>query len=74
MELMNKNRPMITFMLFTCRALAFGRGSTEPVRGAKLPKVEKLDPWDGKDGEVKFMITYWCQNSYTKIHTVFVVL
>ncbi|KAG1663666.1 Protein disulfide-isomerase A6 [Nymphon striatum] len=34
------------------RALAFGRGSTEPIRGAKLPTIEKTEPWDGKDGEM----------------------
>ena len=32
------------------RDISFGRGRTAPVRGAELPKVSKIDPWDGKDG------------------------
>ncbi|XP_070533152.1 protein disulfide-isomerase A6-like [Ptychodera flava] len=34
------------------RELSFGRGSTAPIRGAKLPTVNKIDAWDGKDGEL----------------------
>ncbi|XP_077990801.1 protein disulfide-isomerase A6-like [Glandiceps talaboti] len=34
------------------RELSFGRGSTAPIKGAKLPKVQKNEPWDGKDGEL----------------------
>ncbi|XP_075219462.1 protein disulfide-isomerase A6 homolog CaBP1 [Lycorma delicatula] len=34
------------------RDLSFGRGSTAPVKGAALPKIESVDPWDGKDGEL----------------------
>jgi len=33
------------------RDLSFGRGNTAPVKGAALPKIEKIEPWDGKDGE-----------------------
>lgn len=33
------------------RDLSYGRGSTAPVAGDKLPKIEKQEPWDGKDGE-----------------------
>lgn len=35
-----------------CRDLSFGRGSTAPVKGAALPKIESVEPWDGKDGEL----------------------
>jgi len=34
------------------RELAVGRGSTAPVKNAKLPTVHKSDPWDGKDGQL----------------------
>ncbi|CAH1773742.1 unnamed protein product [Owenia fusiformis] len=34
------------------RELAFGKGSTAPVAGAKLPSIVATDPWDGKDGQL----------------------
>ncbi|KAL1123640.1 hypothetical protein AAG570_002716 [Ranatra chinensis] len=34
------------------RDLSYGRGTTAPVRGAALPKVNDSEPWDGKDGEL----------------------
>ncbi|KAL3892313.1 hypothetical protein ACJMK2_004529 [Sinanodonta woodiana] len=34
------------------RDLSYGRGSTAPVKGAKLPKIEKTESWDGKDGQL----------------------
>jgi len=34
------------------RDLAYGRGSTSTIRGATLPTVEKLEAWDGKDGQL----------------------
>ncbi|CAI9540244.1 unnamed protein product [Staurois parvus] len=34
------------------RELSFGRGSTAPVGGGALPKVNKVEAWDGKDGEL----------------------
>ena len=34
------------------RDLAYGKGTTAPLRGSELPTVEKRDAWDGKDGEV----------------------
>lgn len=34
------------------RDISFGRGHTAPVRGAKLPKIVTIDPWDGKDGQL----------------------
>lgn len=34
------------------RDLSFGRGSTAPVKGAALPKVNPTEEWDGKDGEL----------------------
>ncbi|RWS13471.1 Protein disulfide-isomerase A6-like protein [Dinothrombium tinctorium] len=33
------------------RDLSYGKGSSVPVKGAKLPKIHKVEPWDGKDGE-----------------------
>uniref|UniRef100_A0A0N7ZDR5 Protein disulfide-isomerase A6 homolog n=1 Tax=Scylla olivacea TaxID=85551 RepID=A0A0N7ZDR5_SCYOL len=32
------------------RDISYGRGRTAPVRGAQLPKVAEMEPWDGKDG------------------------
>jgi len=34
------------------RDLSYGKGRTSPVRGAKMPKIGKIDAWDGKDGEL----------------------
>jgi len=34
------------------RDLSYGRGSTAPVAGDKLPQIDNREPWDGKDGEV----------------------
>ena len=34
------------------RDLSYGKGRTSPVKGAKLPKISSIDPWDGKDGEL----------------------
>lgn len=40
------------FVLSFSRDLSFGRGSTAPVKGAALPKINPTEPWDGKDGEL----------------------
>ncbi|CAG5122802.1 unnamed protein product, partial [Candidula unifasciata] len=32
------------------RDLSYGKGSTAPLKNAKLPKIETVEPWDGKDG------------------------
>lgn len=34
------------------RDISFGRGQTAPVRGAAIPKVNTVEPWDGKDGQL----------------------
>lgn len=34
------------------RDISFGRGQTAPVRGATVPKVNTIEPWDGKDGQL----------------------
>jgi len=34
------------------RDLSYGKGRTNPVRGAQLPKIVKVEAWDGKDGEL----------------------
>ncbi|XP_006012215.1 protein disulfide-isomerase A6 [Latimeria chalumnae] len=34
------------------RELSFGRGSTAPIGGGALPKINTVEPWDGKDGEL----------------------
>nr|XP_040221956.2 protein disulfide-isomerase A6 homolog [Anopheles coluzzii] len=34
------------------RDLSFGRGHTAPVKGAELPKIHTVEPWDGKDGQL----------------------
>jgi len=33
------------------RDLSYGKGQTAPVKGAALPKLQKREPWDGKDGK-----------------------
>lgn len=34
------------------RDLSYGRGSTFPVKGAAIPSVKTVEPWDGKDGQL----------------------
>ena len=34
------------------RDLSYGKGRTSPVKGAKFPPIETIEPWDGKDGEL----------------------
>merc|ERR1711899_229545 len=34
------------------RDLSYGKGRTDTVKGAKLPKISKIEGWDGKDGEL----------------------
>ncbi|XP_055855238.1 protein disulfide-isomerase A6 homolog [Episyrphus balteatus] len=34
------------------RDISYGRGHTAPVRGAKKPKINSVDAWDGKDGQL----------------------
>ncbi|KAJ1149849.1 hypothetical protein NDU88_002649 [Pleurodeles waltl] len=34
------------------RELSFGRGSTAPVAGGAIPKINTVEAWDGKDGEL----------------------
>lgn len=34
------------------RDVSYGRGNTAPVKGQKLPKIVKTEPWDGKDAEL----------------------
>lgn len=31
------------------KELSYGHGKSAPIKGAKLPKIEKSEPWDGKD-------------------------
>ena len=35
------------------RDLSYGRGSTFPVKGAAIPSVQSIAPWDGKDGQLE---------------------
>lgn len=37
------------------RELSYGRGSSVPVKGAKLPTIHKIDSWDGQDGVLPTM-------------------
>ncbi|KHN88358.1 putative protein disulfide-isomerase A6 [Toxocara canis] len=32
------------------RDLSYGKGQTAPVKGAEIPKIRDVEPWDGKDG------------------------
>ncbi|CAG9855345.1 unnamed protein product [Phyllotreta striolata] len=32
------------------RDLSYGKGNTAPVKGESLPKINKVESWDGKDG------------------------
>lgn len=41
------------FCLYFLRELSVGRGSTAPVGGGAFPKIHSVEPWDGKDGEVR---------------------
>jgi protein disulfide-isomerase A6 len=34
------------------RDLSYGKGRTNTVKGAKIPKISKVSAWDGKDGEM----------------------
>jgi len=35
------------------RDLSYGKGGrTNPVKGAQMPKISKIDAWDGKDGQL----------------------
>lgn len=34
------------------RELSVGRGSTSLVKGAAFPKINNVDPWDGRDGQL----------------------
>ncbi|KAE9548637.1 hypothetical protein FO519_008149 [Halicephalobus sp. NKZ332] len=34
------------------RDLSYGKGKTSSVRGSEFPKIEKVEIWDGKDGEI----------------------
>lgn len=34
------------------RDLSYGKGSILPIRGTTLPKLDTVDPWDGKDGQL----------------------
>jgi len=34
------------------RDLSYGKGRTNPVRGAKMPAIVETEPWDGKDGQL----------------------
>lgn len=31
------------------KELSYGHGKSAPIKGAKMPKIDKTDPWDGKD-------------------------
>ena len=32
------------------RDLSYGRGTTAPLKGGALPKIDLIEPWDGQDG------------------------
>jgi protein disulfide-isomerase A6 len=34
------------------RDLSYGRGGTAPLKTKELPKIQKTEPWDGKDAEL----------------------
>ncbi|XP_035223579.1 protein disulfide-isomerase A6 homolog [Stegodyphus dumicola] len=34
------------------RTVSVGRGSSSPIKGAKLPEILETEAWDGKDGEL----------------------
>lgn len=34
------------------KELSYGQGKSAPIKGAKLPKINKTDSWDGKDMEL----------------------
>jgi len=40
------------FIIFFCRDLSYGRGSVSPIPGTALPKLNTVEAWDGKDGQL----------------------
>lgn len=34
------------------KELSFGMGKSAPIKGAKMPQIDKTEPWDGKDMEL----------------------
>jgi protein disulfide-isomerase A6 len=34
------------------RDLSYGKGRTSPIKGAQIPKIDTIEAWDGKDGEL----------------------
>jgi protein disulfide-isomerase A6 len=40
------------------RDLMYGKGSSSPIKAAKLPNILKTEQWDGKDGEVWISLNY----------------
>eukprot|EP00095_Tigriopus_kingsejongensis_P004694 snap_masked-scaffold276_size226481-processed-gene-0.2 protein:Tk04694 transcript:snap_masked-scaffold276_size226481-processed-gene-0.2-mRNA-1 annotation:"probable protein disulfide-isomerase a6" len=34
------------------RDLSYGKGRTRPVKGAQIPEIQRVDAWDGQDGQL----------------------
>lgn len=41
------------------KELAYGKASTDPVRGTELPKIKDREPWDGLDGRLDVDDSYY---------------
>lgn len=57
--------------MFFFRELSVGRGSTATFGGGNMPKIQSVDAWDGKDGQVgrELYLQGWadtCSNIHRK--------
>lgn len=57
--------------MFFFRELSVGRGSTATFGGGAMPKIQSVDAWDGKDGQVsrELYLQGWadtCSNIHIK--------
>ena len=41
------------YVLCVCRDLVGGRSRHAVLKGETVPEVDTIEPWDGKDGEVR---------------------
>lgn len=48
------------------RDLSFGKGSTAPLKNAKLPEVNSVEKWDGKDG----VVSSWRQSNVETLKVI----
>lgn len=47
---------MKVLFVLAYRAVGVGRGASESLRGDGIPELKKVEPWDGKDGQVIYIL------------------